>query len=73
MAELQSTANASTSPTGASVLYQNLSAMPVIKQVSLIIALAAPIAIGVALFTIIETEKQIRLAFKRMKGTGQPV
>lgn len=31
------------------------------------------IAIGVALFTIIETEKQIRLAFKRMKGTGQPV
>ncbi|MBP7900514.1 MAG: flagellar M-ring protein FliF [Gammaproteobacteria bacterium] len=49
MAELQSTANASTSPTGASVLYQNLSAMPVIKQVSLIIALAATIAIGVAL------------------------
>jgi flagellar M-ring protein FliF len=31
------------------VLYQNLSAMPVIKQVSLIIALAATIAIGVAL------------------------
>lgn len=49
MAELQSTANATTAPTGASVLYQNLSAMPVIKQVSLIIALAATIAIGVAL------------------------
>ncbi len=31
------------------MLYQNLSAMPVIKQVSLIIALAATIAIGVAL------------------------
>lgn len=49
MAELQPTANATTAPTGASVLYQNLSAMPVIKQVSLIIALAATIAIGVAL------------------------
>lgn len=49
MAELQPTAD-STSPTsGASVLYQNLTAMPVIKQVSLIIALAATIAIGVAL------------------------
>lgn len=49
MAELQPTANATTPPTGASMLYQNLSAMPVIKQVSLIIALAATIAIGVAL------------------------
>jgi flagellar M-ring protein FliF len=49
MAELQPTASATTSPTGASMLYQNLSAMPVIKQVSLIIALAATIAIGVAL------------------------
>lgn len=49
MAELQPTANATTPPTGASTLYQNLSAMPVIKQVSLIIALAATIAIGVAL------------------------
>jgi flagellar M-ring protein FliF len=49
MAELQPTANATTPPTGASVLYQNLSAMPVVKQVSLIIALAATIAIGVAL------------------------
>jgi len=49
MAELQPTANATTPATGASMLYQNLSAMPVIKQVSLIIALAATIAIGVAL------------------------
>lgn len=49
MAELQPTASATTPPTGASMLYQNLSAMPVIKQVSLIIALAATIAIGVAL------------------------
>ena len=49
MAELQPTANATAPTTGASVLYQNLSAMPVIKQVSLIIALAATIAIGVAL------------------------
>lgn len=49
MAELQRTAAGAETATGASALYQNLSAMPVIKQVSLIIALAATIAIGVAL------------------------
>ncbi len=49
MAEIQRTAAGTETATGASALYQNLGAMPVIKQVSLIIALAATIAIGVAL------------------------
>lgn len=49
MAETQRVASGAEGLTGASVLYQNLSAMPVIKQVSLIVALAATIAIGVAL------------------------
>jgi flagellar M-ring protein FliF len=49
MADIQRTAAGTDTATGASALYQNLGAMPVIKQVSLIIALAATIAIGVAL------------------------
>jgi len=49
MADIQRTAAGTETATGASALYQNLGAMPIIKQVSLIIALAATIAIGVAL------------------------
>jgi flagellar M-ring protein FliF len=49
MAEIERTASGMEVPTRASALYQNLTAMPVIKQVSLIIALAATIAIGVAI------------------------
>jgi flagellar M-ring protein FliF len=49
MADIQRTAAGTDSATGASVLYQNLGTMPIIKQVSLIIALAATIAIGVAI------------------------
>jgi len=49
MADIQRTAAGTETPSGASALYQNLGAMPIIKQVSLIIALAATIAIGVAL------------------------
>lgn len=49
MADIQRTAAGTETASGASALYQNLGAMPIIKQVSLIIALAATIAIGVAL------------------------
>lgn len=49
MAESPRTAAGVDDTTGAASLYQNLTAMPVIKQVSLIIALAATIAIGVAI------------------------
>jgi flagellar M-ring protein FliF len=49
MAEIERTAASVESPSKASALYQNLTGMPIVKQVSLIIALAATIAIGVAI------------------------
>lgn len=49
MAEIERTAAGTESPSRASALYQNLTGMPIVKQVSLIIALAATVAIGVAI------------------------
>lgn len=49
MAETQRIAAGAEHTSRAAALYQNLNAMPVIKQVSLIITLAATVAIGVAL------------------------
>jgi flagellar M-ring protein FliF len=49
MAEIERTAAGTENPSRASALYQNLTGMPIVKQVSLIIALAATVAIGVAI------------------------
>ncbi len=49
MAEIERTAAGVDNPSRASALYQNLTGMPIVKQVSLIIALAATVAIGVAI------------------------